>query len=1217
MKRTIAFLFFTCAPAAHTQPLDHVSLDGVKLVFTPNVGQADSRVLLLSSGDADRVFLTQTGVTLATGTGSVAMEFLGGSRAAHCYGIEALSSKSNFLIGSNPNAWHLNVTNFQKARCDQVYPGVDLLYYGNRGHLEYDMILHPHANPAAIHIRIEGVGDVYLDHPGDLVVQTGGGSIRFERPTVYQESAAGRRLVRSQYVLGRNHQVRFRLGPYQHDRPLVIDPVVTYSTVLGGHVALDPSGNIYLTGSTLGNLPVTPGVVQPSIQAGSCFLTPHATQPCTDAFVAKLDPTGTNVIYATYLGGSGDDAGAAIAVDASGCAYVTGSSSSLDFPVVNPLSVSKPRGLPMGFVARLDPNGATLVYSTLLGGTALATPDIGGGFPYTSPTGIAVDGSGNAYVTGFTDVTDFPVMHPLQAALNGTTMFASFDNGATWTAARGLQGSSADAIVVDPNSSSIVYAGGTRGIFKSTDSGRNWTQLNTGFTSDVQVGALAVDPTQSATLYAAIRPQGADGVVLKSMDGGLTWSRITNGLPDSSALYVVALLVDPTNPATLYANTRAGVFKSTDGGGTWRATGLVEGLGWPPSWTFGEAAFLDPNSPSTIYAGVEAGILKSDDGGQTWTPVNPVDALDPWSGYLAIDPVNSSVIYATTHFGKLYKSADRGVTWSLSSMNLPATNSPNTRKVAIDPLAHDSLYLTTSFEGAFLSTDGAATWREIPLPEPLVSFIAARGGNVYVGLEGYPTSDAFVTKLSPSGALLFSTYLGGDGTDEAHGIALDKVGNIYITGRTDSPDLPIASAIQPNNAGKEDAFVSVLKADGSALIYSTYLGGTDFDRAAGIAVDASGSAYIVGTSISSDFPTVNAMQPHYAGGDTPAVIGAASDSLERGDAFITKLSPDGKSLVFSTYFGGTKGEEALGIGLDALGAVYIEGVTLSPDLPLVNPVRSSFGATTEAGFAAKLNPAGSALEYSTFLDPVSSIAVTPGGTAYVSGASVAIIHSDAAVVSAASFLPGMVSPGEAITLFGENLASGIQGATLPLPSQLLDVTITVAGTAAPLYYVSPTQINLQVPLTVASGPAELVVKRGNAIIEDQTVQVADATPRIFVLDSSGTAAVTHGADFRLVTAGAPAAAGEVLSIFCVGLGAVSPAIPAGSVTPIPPPVPVNMPQVTARGEAATVLWAGLVPGYSGLYQINVQLPADLPAGSVALQVIAAKNPSNTVNIPVQ
>ena len=1216
MKRTIAFLFLACAPAAQTQAPNHVSLDGTKLVFTPNLGQADPRVLLLSSGDADRVFLTQTGVTLATATGSVAIQFVGGSRAAHCYGIETLSSKSNFLIGSDPNAWHLNVTNFQKARCDQVYPGVDLLYYGNRGHLEYDMILHPPANPAAIHIQIDGARNVHLDHVGDLLVQTGGDSIRFERPTVYQESASGRHLIQSQYVLGRNRQVRFRLGAYQHDRPLVIDPIVTYSTVLGGPVAFDRSGSIYLTGSTSGNLPVTPGVVQPSLHPGTCYLSSQQTRPCTDAFVAKLDPTGTNVIYATYLGGGADDRGSAIAVDASGYAYITGSSSSLDFPVVNPLSVSKPLGLPMGFVAKLDPNGTTLVYSTLLGGTALAASGMGGGFPFTTPTGIVVDASGDACVTGYTDVIDFPLMNPMQPALSGTTLFASFDQGATWTAARGLQGSSADAIVVDPNSSSIVYSGGTRGIFKSTDSGKNWTHLDTGFTSDVQVGALAIDPTQSATLYAAIRPQGADGVVLKSMDGGLTWIRITSGLPDSFALYVVALLVDPTNPATLYANTRAGVFKSTDGGSTWKATGLVEGLGWPQSWTFGEAAFLDPNSPSTIYAGVEAGILKSDDGGQTWTPVNPVDAVDPWSGYLAIDPVNSSVIYATTHFGKLYKSTDRGVTWSLSSTNLPATNTPEVRKVAIDPLAHDSLYLATPFNGAYVSTDGAATWREFPLPETFVSFIAARGGNVYVGSSGYPSSDAFVTKLSPAGALLYSTYLGGDGTDEARGIALDKSGNIYITGRTDSPDFPIASAIQPNKAGKEDAFVSVLKADGSALIYSTYLGGTDFDRGAGIAVDVSGSAYIVGTTISSDFPTVNAMQPRYAGGETHAVAGAPSNSLERGDAFITKISPGGKSLAYSTYFGGTKGEEALGIGLDAQGAAYIGGATRSPDLPLVNPVRSSFGATSEAGFAAKVNPAGSALEYSTFLDPVSWIAVTPGGTAYVSGANVAIIRSDAAVVSAASFLPGMVSPGEAITLFGENLASGIQGASLPLPSQLLDVTITVAGAAAPLYYVSPTQINLQVPLTLPSGPAELVVKRGNAIIEDQTVQVADAAPSIFVLDASGTAAVTHGADFRLVTVGAPAAAGEVLSIFCVGLGAVTPAIPAGSVTPIPPPVSVNMPQVTVRGEIATVLWAGLVPGYSGLYQVNVQLPADLPAGLVALQVIAA-NPSNTVSIAVQ
>jgi len=383
------------------------------------------------------------------------MEFVGGSSAAHCYGIETLPSKSNFLIGNNPSAWHLNVTNFQKARCDEVYPGVDLLYYGSRGHLEYDIILHPHANPAAIDIQIGGTRNVHLDQGGDLLVEAGDDSIRLQRPVVYQESATGRRSIRSQYALDRNRQVRFRLGSYQHNRPLVIDPVISYSTVLGGHVALDPSGNIYLTGSTVGNLPVTPGVVQPGFQPGSCFVSHNNLAPCTDAFVAKLDPTGTQVIYATYLGGTNNDAGTAIAVDAAGNAYVTGTTVSRDFPTVNPLAVSS-SGAQMAFIAKLDSRGATLIYSTLLGGVSNSI-----GEPPTSSAGIAADASGNAYITGSTSAADFPLMHPLQGALSGTALFASFDQGGTWTAARGLAGSSMNAIVADPQSPSTVYAGGS------------------------------------------------------------------------------------------------------------------------------------------------------------------------------------------------------------------------------------------------------------------------------------------------------------------------------------------------------------------------------------------------------------------------------------------------------------------------------------------------------------------------------------------------------------------------------------------------------------------------------------------------------------------------------------------------------------------------------------------------------------------------------------
>jgi len=240
-----------------------------------------------------------------------------------------------------------------------------------------------------------------------------------------------------------------------------------------------------------------------------CFLTPQATRPCSDAYVAKLDRTGTQVIYATYLGGSGDDRGMAVAADASGNAYVTGTTFSPDFPLANGLPLSNPNNVPMAFVAKLDAHGATLIYSTLLGGSTIATNGgSGSGFPYTTPTGIVVDASSNAYITGSTDVMDFPLMHPFQAALSGTTMFASFDEGATWTAARGLAGSSVNVTVVDPNSSSTVYGGGSSGIFKSIDSGRNWTVLKTGITPDPSVSALAIDPVNSATLYAGIVPTG-------------------------------------------------------------------------------------------------------------------------------------------------------------------------------------------------------------------------------------------------------------------------------------------------------------------------------------------------------------------------------------------------------------------------------------------------------------------------------------------------------------------------------------------------------------------------------------------------------------------------------------------------------------------------------------------------------------------------------------
>ncbi|MBI2876397.1 MAG: SBBP repeat-containing protein [Candidatus Tectomicrobia bacterium] len=238
-------------------------------------------------------------------------------------------------------------------------------------------------------------------------------------------------------------------------------------------------------------------------------------------------------------------------------------------------------------------------------------------------------------------------------------------------------------------------------------------------------------------------------------------------------------------------------------------------------------------------------------------------------------------------------------------------------------------------------------------------------------------SDLLVARLSPDGAtLLYATYLGGSGRDEGKGIALDGVGNIHLVGMTQSSNFPTAAPLQPTSGGLSDLLVAKLSPDGAALLYATYLGGSKDEQGLGIAVDASGHAYMVGVTQSSNFPTVAPLQPAFGGGFS--------------DALVAKLSPDGTALLYATYLGGKETDGGLGIAVDASGHAYVTGATQSPDFPLVRPFQSALGGKAYDAFVARLSPDGTALLYATYLggkdvDGGLAIAVDTSGHAYVTG----------------------------------------------------------------------------------------------------------------------------------------------------------------------------------------------------------------------------------------
>jgi len=670
------------------------------LHFEPNHGQTDEQVSFLARGSGYALFLTATesvlvlqrGEKVRSGDGLsrgnsatprwsgspevLRMRFLGANPHPAIEGREVLPGRSHYFIGNDPKKWLTDVPHYARVDYKDVYPGVSLAYYGNQSRLEYDFVVGPGGDPRQIRFGFEGADAMHLDAAGNLLLSLPGGDVVERAPFVYQEVNGVRKPVDGRFVLKGRGEVGFEVGAYETDRPLVLDPSLVYSTYLGGSgndqglgIAVDASGNAYVTGLTGSlNFPTAN-----PLQAGN--------GGGYDAFVAKLNAAGSALVYSTYLGGSDYDQAFGIAVDASGNAYVTGETSSLDFPTANAIQAFFRGGLSDAFVAKLNAAGSALVYSTYLGGNS----DLGSSVDRGS--GIAVDALGNAYVTGLTTSPSFPTVNPFQAANGGDS----------------------DAFVAKLNAAG------------------------------------------SALVY------------------------------------------------------------STYLGGA----GTDEGLG------------------------------------------------------IAVDAAGNAYVTGNTVSG-----------------NFPTAN----------------------------------------------PFQASNGGG----------ADAFVTKLNAAGsALVYSTYLGGSFDDRGFGIAVDTSGNAYVTGNTSSINFPTANPFQASNASPcigtmcgLDAFVSKLNAAGSALVYSTYLGGSSIDGGVSIAVDASGNAYIAGDTASGDFPMIDPLP------------GSALN-------FVAKLNAGGSALAYSTHLGGSGADRCLGIAVDASGNAYVTGWTNSTDFPTVNPLQAANGGGLDA-FVAKI-----------------------------------------------------------------------------------------------------------------------------------------------------------------------------------------------------------------------------------------------------------------------
>ncbi|MBI1765134.1 MAG: SBBP repeat-containing protein [Acidobacteria bacterium] len=413
------------------------------LGFEPNQGQTAEQVKFMARGEGCAIFLTADEAVLSWRRATTAnapanresdvvrMKVVGANPQATVSGQAPQPGKSNYLSGNDRNKWRTDIPNYGRVQYDEIYPGIDLVYYGQQRQLEYDFIVAPGADAGRIALAFAGAETLKLDGNGDLVLQTAGGELRQHAPVIYQETAAGRQFVKGGYRLTSEKQVEFTLAAYDHSLPLVIDPVFGYATYLGGvgaesvaAVAVDGEGNLYLTGDTNGS--AFPGT---NVFSGAGAA----------AFVTKLDPGGSSVIYTTLLEGQNNDLGTGIAVDEAGNAYVAGTTFSGDFPLQTPFEDKLNHGVLAcvglficvaywgqlrsdGFVAKLNPAGNGLLFSTFLGGA-----------DYDYLNGLAISADHRIYVTGKTLSLNFPVKNEFQ----NNTVFSGNDSFVSVLAANG------------------------------------------------------------------------------------------------------------------------------------------------------------------------------------------------------------------------------------------------------------------------------------------------------------------------------------------------------------------------------------------------------------------------------------------------------------------------------------------------------------------------------------------------------------------------------------------------------------------------------------------------------------------------------------------------------------------------------------------------------------------------------------------------------------
>jgi uncharacterized repeat protein (TIGR01451 family) len=786
----------------------HSLFAGLPLMFEPNQGQADldpsdSRARFVARGSGYSLFLGSQGAILnlvsqsANSRGAsplpnanktprtvqleaLQMKLAGANLNASVSGMDPLPTIANYLIGNDPSRWRTNVPQFTRVRYHDLYPGIDLVFYGNQGRLEYDFQVAPGANPSRAQLEFDGAQRLELKD-GDLVIHSRTTSVRLAAPAVYQQIAGRRHSVNAKFVLLGSNRAGFAVGDYDHSRELVIDPVLYLSTYFGGSgdelgttVAIDAAGNIYLAGSTTS--PTLPAGTQTTVLQSALVGTQNV-------YIAKITPGQSTLLdYVTYLGGNGIDTPVGIGVDASGDAYVAGTTSSTNFPTTSTAYQTSPEAGSTGtqhvFATELAGTGQTLNFSTYLSGSG---NDLA--------TGMTLDSSGFIYITGTTTstqasdyaqgqqfpVTTYPNIIPFQnvpRALPGVVQFfatkvntlASATSAVSYstyfgggTSATNPPSATGGYIAVDPQGN-MYFTGTTNFEFTGNSPNSDFPILNSYQPCLDQAPPAVIPISPTCTYTATTQPIATDAFVAKidpnatSQGAQLQWSTYVGGVNNDSGsgigldnaenVYITGTTNSP-NIAVSSTVTNAGTYQHC----------------------------LDsPQTPSGATC-------------PTFTTTPPSDAF---VGRLTNPAENSTVTNVQlTYFSYLGGSGnDQGIALAVDLGNgAVVTGSTESTDFPVFPTPSEIQNVINGPQNAFIAR----------------LYTGAQIGQGTIGT--------------------WATYFGGSGTDTGTGVTLDPSGAIYVAGQTNSPNLllerPLAKTSGGQYNGGYDSFLTELQSASS------------------------------------------------------------------------------------------------------------------------------------------------------------------------------------------------------------------------------------------------------------------------------------------------------------------------------------------------------------------------------------------------------------------